>query len=192
MRHAEEREAVGVTFRHATLLAGAVFAGLLCAACQTREASDATPIAKGRPPSAATAPAEFRLPDDFFPIMPWELPPRSLKFADPEHGLKSLADSGFTTAAFVPARLVPECKRKNESSTTGAVRPALPCTLLEDMPSEDELRSSAPLPSSHSRTNRAGCEANLAFLALEWKFIRLFFAGSAAADQFGSVNELSQ
>ena len=102
---------MGVTHRRVTPFAVAVLMGLLCAACQTRRAGDPTPIAKGRVPSAATAPAEFRLPDEFFPIMPWELPPRSLKFADPEHGLKSLANAGFTTAAFVPARLVPECKR---------------------------------------------------------------------------------
>ncbi|HEV2295818.1 MAG TPA: hypothetical protein VGR35_18360 [Tepidisphaeraceae bacterium] len=81
---------------------------LLIASCRTRERA---PDQVRLKPATAPARAEFRLPDDFFAIMPWELPPRSLHFDDPDHGLKSLADCGFTTAAFVPARLVPECRR---------------------------------------------------------------------------------
>src|SRR5438876_426226 len=51
-------------------------------------------------PGQDRGPGEFALPADFFPIMPWELTGRSKHFPDDHHGLASLADCGFNTAAF--------------------------------------------------------------------------------------------
>src|SRR4051812_16821433 len=48
---------------------------------------------------------------DAFPILPWELPPRTKEFADPRHGLASLADAGYTVAAFVRPEHLRECER---------------------------------------------------------------------------------
>src|SRR5262245_40499029 len=40
--------------------------------------------------------------ETFFPILPWELPPWSAgPFSEADHGLDSLHECGFTTAAFV-------------------------------------------------------------------------------------------
>src|SRR5215217_5887450 len=74
---------------------------VLCTSCH----SQAKPVAP------SNAPAESRLPDDFFPIMTWELPPRSAGFEHPTSGLKSVAECGFTTASFVSPKLVPQCKK---------------------------------------------------------------------------------
>ena len=92
-----------------TILAGSILLAALCTACQTHSTRATPSVAERATPT--TAPREYHTPDDFFPIMSWELPPRSGNFADPAHGLKSLADCGFTSAGFVPAKLVPECKR---------------------------------------------------------------------------------
>jgi hypothetical protein len=96
-----------MTLRGSVIFSSSLVISLLCGACQT---SPRPPLVEPRQ-TPTTRPAEFRLPDDFFPIMPWELPLRSANFAHAEHGLKSLADCGFTTAAFVPPRLVPQCRR---------------------------------------------------------------------------------
>jgi hypothetical protein len=61
--------------------------------------------------AATSQPTEFRLPDDFFPITTWELPPRSAGFGDSSSGLKSVADCGFTAACFVPPTMVSECRK---------------------------------------------------------------------------------
>jgi hypothetical protein len=62
-----------------------------------------TPTVSGDRPAAA-APA-----NDVFPIMSWELPPRTQEFADPRHGLASLAECGFTVAGFVRSDQLPAC-----------------------------------------------------------------------------------
>src|SRR6266540_2814698 len=49
--------------------------------------------------------------DSFFPIMSWELPPRTKEFSDASHGLKSLADCGFTVAGFLRPNQLPECEK---------------------------------------------------------------------------------
>ena len=54
---------------------------------------------------------EFSLSDDFFPIMPWELPPRSNEFANRERGLSSLVDCGFTLIGFVRPADLPACEK---------------------------------------------------------------------------------
>ena len=59
------------------------------------------------PPTSATP----HLADDFFPIMTWELPPRSGRFSDAHAGLSSVTACGFTVAGFVPPAMLPECKR---------------------------------------------------------------------------------
>jgi hypothetical protein len=48
---------------------------------------------------------------DVFPILPWELPPRTKEFGDARHGLSSLADAGYTVAAFVRPEHLKECER---------------------------------------------------------------------------------
>ncbi|HWB54986.1 MAG TPA: hypothetical protein VG722_12360, partial [Tepidisphaeraceae bacterium] len=48
----------------------------------------------------------------YFPILPWELPPkRAQHFDEPGHGLPSIAECGFTTAAFVLPRQLDECHK---------------------------------------------------------------------------------
>src|SRR5438132_557625 len=63
----------------------------------------------------ATSPSDARaiaLPDDYFPILPWELPPKSVElFNDSKHGLASLAECGFNTAAFVRPEHLAECQK---------------------------------------------------------------------------------
>src|SRR5437773_251534 len=51
------------------------------------------------------------LGENFFPIMPWELPPRTAEFADAHHGLASLAQCGFNVAGFVRPQHLPECEK---------------------------------------------------------------------------------
>lgn len=52
-------------------------------------------------PAIADAPT-FQLPDNFFPILSWDLPEWSdAAFSSADHGLDGLARCGFTTAAFV-------------------------------------------------------------------------------------------
>lgn len=61
-----------------------------------------------RAPDSAT----FDLPDNFFPILSWDLPEWSAKpFSNPDHGLVSLDRCGFTTAAFVRPQHLAEVKR---------------------------------------------------------------------------------
>ncbi|MGI8907193.1 MAG: hypothetical protein ACR2IE_11960 [Candidatus Sumerlaeaceae bacterium] len=55
---------------------------------------------------------DWDIPADFFPITPWESTPQDQEYwEDPDHGLKSLADCGFTVAAFVRPSLLPECEK---------------------------------------------------------------------------------
>src|SRR2546421_10746224 len=49
--------------------------------------------------------------EDFFPITPWELPPRTREFADDQHGLASLVECGFNVAAFVRPEHLPQCEK---------------------------------------------------------------------------------
>lgn len=71
------------------------------------------------PPSPPPSSAEPQRP--FYPIMPWELPPRTDAFAEGRNGLKTLADCGFTVAAFVrPAELA----RCRELGMKAMLRPA--------------------------------------------------------------------
>jgi hypothetical protein len=78
------------------------FACTACVSCGAAKQAAAVP-----PPTSATS----RLADDFFPIMTWELPPRSGRFSDADAGLSSVAACGFTVAGFVPPAMLPECKR---------------------------------------------------------------------------------
>src|SRR5438874_3866806 len=73
---------------------------LLCASCASEEIAD-----------SSDQPRTFALPDDLFPIMSWELPPRSSEFANQDHGVKSLADCGFTVAGFVAPKDLPQCEK---------------------------------------------------------------------------------
>jgi hypothetical protein len=66
------------------------------------------PSRASRPAMTASAP---RLSEDFFPIMTWELPPRSTRFTDAHAGLSSLDECNFTVAGFVQPAMLPECKR---------------------------------------------------------------------------------
>src|SRR5437867_1941312 len=59
--------------------------------------------------NVSVMPREFYL--DFFPIMPWELPPRSNEFADPKHGLQSVVDCGFTLIGFARPKDLPACEK---------------------------------------------------------------------------------
>ena len=65
-------------------------------------------LCRGGEPDGSGA---FVLPDKFFPIMCWELPPSTGEFADPGHGLTSLADCGFTTAGFVRPEHLARCEK---------------------------------------------------------------------------------
>src|SRR5437868_14978000 len=50
--------------------------------------------------------------DEFFPILPWELGPEKQKLlSEDEHGIASLRDCGFTTAAFVTEEQLPLCEK---------------------------------------------------------------------------------
>src|SRR5690349_1022324 len=56
---------------------------------------------------ACACPAE-----DVFPIMSWDLPTWSEQlFAEPHHGLDSLAECGFTVAGFVRPRHLKHCEK---------------------------------------------------------------------------------
>src|SRR2546423_1697192 len=55
--------------------------------------------------------AGYAPPDGRFPIMCWELPPRTAKFSDATHGLASVAECGFTTAGFVLPEQLPLCEK---------------------------------------------------------------------------------
>jgi hypothetical protein len=58
-------------------------------------------ICRAQSPTTADAPT-FQLPDNFFPILSWDLPEWSdAAFSSADHGLEGLAHCGFTTAAFV-------------------------------------------------------------------------------------------
>lgn len=48
-----------------------------------------------------------------FPIMSWELPPRTQNFSDPHHGLGSLAECGFTVAGFIYGDQLPACRSQH-------------------------------------------------------------------------------
>jgi hypothetical protein len=73
------------------------------AGCQTeRQGTAGAPRAVA--PATAPAVAEF-------PIMSWELPPRSDAFMTGREELKKLADCGFTVAAFVQKEQLAECRR---------------------------------------------------------------------------------
>jgi hypothetical protein len=67
----------------------------------------ATPRVQGDRPGAGAAGRDGE--DDAFPIMSWELPPRTQEFADARHGLSSLAGCGFTVAGFVRPEQLPAC-----------------------------------------------------------------------------------
>lgn len=50
---------------------------------------------------------------DAFPIMSWELPPRTQEFSDPRHGLSTLAECGFTVAGFVRPEQLAACHEQH-------------------------------------------------------------------------------
>src|SRR5262249_10651907 len=65
----------------------------------------------GRDCFAQSAPT-FELPADFYPILPWDLPHWSAEaFSDPHHGLASLKECGFNTAAFVRPQHLAEAEK---------------------------------------------------------------------------------
>jgi hypothetical protein len=68
--------------------------------------------------------ATLQLPPDFFPITTWEGSPQDQDMmAIPASGLESIRDCGFTVAAFVDARLLPECERLGIKAIVAQHRP---------------------------------------------------------------------
>src|SRR4051812_5253786 len=83
----------------------AVVAGVLCVA-----ASGCGHV--GSRQRAATRPAVAAAFNQEFQILPWELPgKKEALLGDPTHGIASLAECGFTTAAFPTPAQLPLCER---------------------------------------------------------------------------------
>lgn len=86
-----------------TVLGAVALVAGACAGCQPA----GTPQAKTAPvASSAPAPAG----GIFFPVMPWELPPRAERFEKDPDGLANLAACGFNVAAFVRKQDVPRVR----------------------------------------------------------------------------------
>jgi hypothetical protein len=84
-----------------TLFLVSVFAALLASSS----------VCLAQPPATTDAPT-FQLPDNFFPILSWDLPEWSdAAFSSADHGLDSLAHCGFTTAAFVRPHHLPRAEK---------------------------------------------------------------------------------
>jgi hypothetical protein len=68
------------------------------------------PARRGAPMAAADVRSGGVGAEDVFPIMSWELPPRTQEFSDPRHGLGTLADCGFSVAGFVRPGQLAACR----------------------------------------------------------------------------------
>ena len=93
-----ERILVNASIRMIPLVALVLsFAGVSC------RAQHATP---------ATASTSLGQPEDFFPIMPWELTPEASKrLSDPRQGIESLKECGFNTVGFANAAQLKTCEK---------------------------------------------------------------------------------
>ena len=83
---------------------------------------------------------DFVLSDDVFPIMPWELPPRSNEFSDPHHGLNSLTDCGFTLAGFPQPKDLPLCEQLGIPAIVGRTSGPVKWRDLSDQRIEQMVR----------------------------------------------------
>lgn len=75
--------------------------GLIAFGC-----GETAPVDRG---AAVNVAGEAEGDADAFPIMSWELPPRTQEFSDPRHGLSTLAECGFTVAGFVRPEQLAAC-----------------------------------------------------------------------------------
>lgn len=64
--------------------------------------------------------------------MCWEHPPLSGKFAEPGHGLASLAECGYTVAGFVDPSQLPECERLGLRAIVGRPGSAVKWSSMSD------------------------------------------------------------
>ena len=85
------------------------FGCVLAASCTSSRRS--TLSARPEVMNVSEMPREFSLPDDFFPIMTWELAPRSNEFSDQKHGLQSVLDCGFTLIGFARPADLAQCEK---------------------------------------------------------------------------------
>lgn len=91
-------------------------------------------------PSPADAPG-FEMPDGFFPILSWDLPHWSdASFRSGDHGLASLRDCGFTTAAFVRPQHLAETEKLGLKGILAAKDFPIPWRKLSDEQIESAVR----------------------------------------------------
>jgi len=82
--------------------------------------------------SSAQTPT-FDLPNDFYPILSWDLPHWSAKpFSDPALGVRGLRDCGFNTAAFVRPEHLKDCERLGVKCILAAPKFPIPWRTLSD------------------------------------------------------------
>lgn len=91
------------------------------------------------------APAErrpkFDLPHHFFPIVSWDLPHWSdVPFSSADHGLASLADCGFTTAAFVRPHLLLQTQKLGLQCIVAAQNFPIPWKTMSDQQIESAVK----------------------------------------------------
>jgi hypothetical protein len=90
--------------------------------------------------AAARGPT-FELPDRFFPIVSWDLPHWSdASFSSAEHGLSSLADCGFTTAAFVRPHHLPQTEKLGLQCIVAAQNFPIPWRTMTDQQIESTVK----------------------------------------------------
>jgi hypothetical protein len=84
--------------------------GLISASCTATRAPAAGQTRTQR--FSAGADGGFELPDGFFPILPWELTEKkSAYLSEAHHGIESLRECGFNTAAFVRPEQLKTCEK---------------------------------------------------------------------------------
>jgi polyprenyl P-hydroxybenzoate/phenylacrylic acid decarboxylase-like protein len=78
---------------------------------------------------------------DFFPITPWELPHEKQKhLGDPRHGVSSLRDCGFNTAAFVTLDQLPLCEKAQMRAIVALPGPPMKWRQLTDTQIADRVK----------------------------------------------------
>jgi len=83
----------------------------------------------------------FVFPGGAFPILPWELPPHAdALFSDPNHGLASVVDCGFTVEAFVRPQHIAQCETLKMKAIFAAEDFPIPWRTLSDQQIADTVK----------------------------------------------------
>jgi len=98
-----------------------------------------------RAESPATAPSDaptFELPAGFFPVLPWDLPRWSdASFSGGTHGLASLKECGFSTAAFVRPQHLAQVEKLGMKCILAAPGFPIPWAKMSDEQIEATVKS---------------------------------------------------